>query len=107
MTVSVEPLVFIAGVNKFGADDEGWELVRGPQDGEARRYRATVTFEQPLRAAPVVHLGIVGFDISNEDAARIRVRAENISTRGFDVIAETWLNSKIWSVDVSWLAVGT
>ena len=107
MNSTLEPLVFIAGVNKFGAEDDGWELVEGGQEGKDRVYRAKVTFEQELRTIPVVHLGVVGFDISNQDAARIRVRAENISTGGFDVVAETWLNSRIWSVDVSWLAIGT
>jgi hypothetical protein len=102
----MEPLVFVAGVNSFGAEDEGWQLAATPAE-ENRLFRARVSFEQPLRSLPVVHLGMVGLDIGNEDAARLRLRAENISADGFDVVIETWLNTKIWSVSVSWLAVGT
>ncbi len=107
MNVPVEPLVFVAGVNTFGVEDEGWQLVGNPEGDQDRHFRARVTFEQPLRSSPVVHVGIAGFDMGNEDAARLRVRADNITTDGFEVVVETWLNSKIWSVDVSWLAVGT
>jgi hypothetical protein len=102
----MEPLAFVAGVNTFGAKDEGWPLAAVPGE-EDRLFRARVSFEQPLRSVPIVHLGLVGFDVGNEDAARLRVRAENISADGFDIVFETWLNTKIWSVSVSWLAVGT
>lgn len=106
MSAPMEPLVFVAGVNTFGASDEEWPLAANAGT-EDRLFRARVSFEQRLRSLPVVHLGIVGFDVGNEDAARLRVRAENISADGFDVVIETWLNTKIWSVSVSWLAVGT
>lgn len=106
MSIAVEPLVFLAGVNTFGTSDEGWSLSTPPEDEQPRVFRSPVFFNQSFRTGPVVHLGVAGFDVSNHDAARLKVRAENISIEGFEVVLETWLNSKIWSVDVSWLAVG-
>jgi hypothetical protein len=58
-------------------------------------------------AAPIVQLGVVGLDSSKDDNLRLRVRAEEISEQGFTIVVETWLHSQLWSVDVSWLAIGS
>jgi hypothetical protein len=71
-----------------------------------RAYRHTVTFARPFSATPVVHLGIAGLDASKQDNLRLRVRAEAVGTHGFTIVVETWLHTQIWSVDVSWLAIG-
>ena len=107
MSDNVQPLVFLAGINRFGVDDGDWDLTAPGPDTDRRGFRARVAFEQAFRTVPVVHLGLVGFDISNEDSARLKVIPENINPSGFDVVVETWLNSRIWSIEVSWLAVGT
>ena len=107
MSIAVEPLVFLAGVNTFGMEDEGWELSDLNEEEDKRVFKSAVLFNQAFRSGPVVHVGLAGLDVSNHDSARLKVRAENISTQGFDVVIETWLNSKVWSVDVSWLAVGS
>ena len=106
MSDNIEPLVFLAGVNRFGAGDGDWKLMEPQADTDRRGFRARISFEQTFRTVPIVHLGLVGFDVSNEDSARLKVIPENINTGGFDVVVETWLNSRIWSVEISWLAVG-
>jgi hypothetical protein len=53
-----------------------------------------------------VHLGLAGLDISNQDSARLTSRAENVSPEGFDVVLATWLHTRVWRVDVNWLAIG-
>lgn len=104
---SVEPLVFLAGINKLGVDDDDWTLTGEGADGDGRVFRSTITFEQPFRMQPIVHLGLVGFDISNADAARVRLRCENVSASEFEVVVETWRGSQVYSVEISWLAIGT
>jgi len=47
-----------------------------------------------------------GFDIENGDAARIKLRVAAIRADGFDVALETWFETRVWSVDVSWFAIG-
>ena len=56
---------------------------------------------------PLVHVGVVGIDASKDDNLRLSVRAESITQHGFTLSVETWLNTKIWTVEVSWLAIGS
>jgi hypothetical protein len=69
-------------------------------------YVTPLTLLSATSAPPVVHVGIVGLDVSKDANLRLRVRALDIRESGFTLQAETWLNTKIWSVEVSWLAVG-
>ncbi|MET0290863.1 MAG: H-type lectin domain-containing protein [Steroidobacteraceae bacterium] len=106
MSQTIEPLALLSGVETLGTKREGWTLDLESGFTEDRAFRASVRFEHFFRAIPVVHLGIVGFDISNHDAARLKARVENISHRGFDIVLSTWLNTRAWQVDVSWMAIG-
>jgi hypothetical protein len=103
---AVVPLSMLAGVNRFGAEQPDWPLCGPPTTGTNRRFVGQVRFERPFKTVPVVHLGLTGFDISNEDWARLEVRAGAIYAEGFEVIAETWYNTRVWSFRVSWLALG-
>lgn len=100
----VDPLSLLSAVVPLGALLDGWTLVEG--QGE-RSYRHAVHFDRPFFRAPVVHLGVVGVDASKDDNLRLRVRAEDIGPTGFTIVVETWLHSRLWGVDVSWLAVGS
>ncbi len=84
---------------------EGWSLL-DPSSDLDRTFRYPVSFNQAFPAPPVVHVGIIGLDASNDDNLRVRVRAVNITATGFTLQAETWLGTKIWSIGVSWLAIG-
>ena len=101
---NVEPLLFLSGVNRLSSDQPEWTL-HLPEHGE-RAIRVLVSFEQPFQRIPIVQVALTGFDVSNETTARLRVRAENITANGFEFVVETWLNSQVWSVDLSWLAIG-
>ncbi|MGA3122335.1 MAG: H-type lectin domain-containing protein [Polyangiaceae bacterium] len=102
----VAPLSLLSAVVVLDASLEGWSLLEPSANG-ARAFHYPVSFSRPFSAPPVVHIGMVGLDVSREDNARIRVRALDITGSGFTLHAETWLNTKIWAVDVSWLAIGT
>ncbi len=106
MSNGVEPLCFLSGTEALGNAHDGWPLDEAAQDDQDRVFRAKVVFARPFRAVPIVHIGIVGFDISNHDAARLTASVEGVTVSGFDIQLSTWLNSKIWRVDVSWLAIG-
>ncbi len=100
---SIAPLAMLSAVVPMGSSLEGWTLLEG--EGP-RRYAQRVSFERPFSAPPVVQLGIVGVDSSRDHNLRLRVRPEGISDTGFTIVVETWLHTEIWSVDVSWLAIG-
>lgn len=107
MTHPIIPLSMLAGVNRFDSEHDGWSLLGAQAHEGARIFVGRVRFDQAFASPPVVHLGLVGFDISERDCSRLRVRAVDITTEGFCVRAETWFNTQVWSFDVSWLALGT
>jgi hypothetical protein len=82
-------------------------LAGPPSDDGDRRFVAPILFERPFLTTPVVNLALSGFDVSNTDSARLRVRVEEITTKGFLVVAETWFNTEVHGFDVNWMALGT
>jgi hypothetical protein len=53
-----------------------------------------------------VQIGITGFDIDNGDNARLNVGIVDVDGDGFGVELRTWWNSRLWSVDLNWIAIG-
>jgi hypothetical protein len=102
----VAPLSLLSAVVVLDSSLEGWSLLE-PSGLAERGFHTHVSFSRAFAAPPVVHVGIVGLDVSRDDNVRVRVRAEGITAAGFTLKAETWLNTKIWSVEVSWLAIGS
>lgn len=103
---SIAPLSILSAVAQLSSSLEGWTLLDADLQG-TRSYRYPVQFERAFAATPIVQLGVVGLDSSKDDNLRLRVRAEEISEQGFTIVVETWLHSQLWSVDVSWLAIGS
>src|SRR6188472_1925962 len=101
MTQPIIPLSMLAGVNRFDSDHDGWSLLGAPTHEGARIFVGHVRFDQAFTSPPVVHLGLVGFDIAEHDSSRLRVRAVDITSEGFFVRAETWFNTQVYSIDVS------
>lgn len=106
MSNAMEPFSFLAGTEVLGTGREGWTLDQYPQEPGDREVLARVSFSRPFRTAPLVHLGLTGFDIDHRDAARLKVSAANVTTEGFEIVLGTWLNTRMWRVEVSWLALG-
>ncbi len=102
----VAPLTLVSAVVVLDTSLEGWSLLE-PSGEIDRVFVHPVTFLRSFSGPPVVQVGIVGLDVSKDDNIRLRVRAVDITESGFTLRAETWLNTKIWSVDVSWLAIGS
>jgi H-type lectin domain len=107
---SVAPLNLLSSIVVLDTSLEGWSLLEppaeGPADGE-RTFRYRVAFTRSFQTPPVVQVGIVGLDASKDDNLRVRLRATDINETGFTLQAETWLNTKLWSVEASWLAIGS
>jgi len=73
---------------------------------EPRICRLDVKFEQPFAAPPLIHVGIVGLDVSNRDNLRVRVSAGAISAKGFTGRGPDLVQPRDLDVEVSWLALG-
>jgi hypothetical protein len=106
MAVPVVPFSFLSGRETLGVDTDGWSL-DNPEDGFARTVRTRVLFNRAFSATPLVHLGLSGFDIGNNDSARLHTHVEELDAQGFDIVVSTWLYTRVWKVEVSWLAVGS
>lgn len=103
---TVAPLSLLSAVVVLDSSLDGWSLLEPAAEGR-RGFRKHVAFDASFSAPPVVHVGVVGLDVSKDDNLRLSVRAESITAQGFTLSVETWLNTKIWSVEVSWLAIGS
>jgi len=103
---NVAPLSMLSAVVVLDSTLDHWSLLE-PAGGMRRSCRQPILFERRFSVPPLVQIGVVGLDASKDDNLRLRVRAENITEHGFTLVAETWLNTKIWSVEVSWLAIGS
>ncbi len=102
---NLNPVSVLSAVVVLDHTLEGWSLLDVP-DTEPRTARVEVKFAQPFASPPVVHVGIVGLDVCNRDNLRVRVQAVGVNTKGFTIEAQTWFNTQIWMVSVSWLAIG-
>lgn len=102
---NVLPLRIASSVVRFDNSLPGWTLLE-PGGDRPRTYTAAVTFDRSFAIPPVVQAGLSGFDIENGDAARIKLRVAAVRADGFDVALETWFETRVWSIDVSWLAIG-
>jgi len=102
----MEPLNFLAGTAALGSLSEGWTLDEAPHGAPERAFRTRVSFNRSFQGAPLVHLGIAGLDASNQDSTRLTACADNVTPEGFEIVLRTWLHSKLWRVDVNWLAIG-
>jgi hypothetical protein len=101
------PLNMLAGAVRFDDGRPGWALLAPPEpEGSTRVFRGRVEFERSFSAFPVVQIGVTGFDIDNGANARLNVAVVGVDVQGFDVELRTWWDSRLWSVDLSWIAIG-
>ena len=103
------PVRMASAVVTLDQYDEAWSLALpdpGVPDG-VRCYETHVQFDVPFSSAPLVQVGITGFDIDNRDTARLSARVGEITTEGFGLSVETWRGTRVYRVEVSWLALGS
>lgn len=87
-----------------GLTTEGWNLAEGAD--EPRIFVVEVTFSAPFNAVPVIQVGLTGFDMDQRDSGRIRLKTTDITPSGFKVEISTWLDTRVYAVEFSWLAIG-
>lgn len=108
MNSTVLPWKTLSASLQIGILTEGWTLASAQTDStdDARAFRYTVHFDAPFDAPPVVHLGLTGFDLDQRDSNRLSLRATDITTSGFVAEVSTWRDTRVYSVEFSWLALG-
>ncbi|MDA7965762.1 H-type lectin domain-containing protein [Ruegeria sp.] len=71
-----------------------------------RERRVTIRFSEPFRTAPVVQIGISLWDVDTTSALRAEVRAQDITSEGFNAVFRTWSDTRIARIRVAWTAIG-
>ena len=99
------PFSMLSSVATLDHSLAGWTLLDVPAT-ETRVFHYPVAFERAFQGAPLVQVSLAGLDVENTDATRVRLRAVDITASGFTIQLETWLNTRVWAVDVAWLAIG-
>jgi hypothetical protein len=84
-------------------ENADWTLITGTGH---RTYTAAVTFNSPFLVAPKVTLALSGLDVAAVNNNRIRLRAENITVNGFDLVFHTWADTIVYGVWATWTAIG-
>jgi len=71
-----------------------------------RRISVPVVFPETFKSQPTVMVALKRFDLGDfkSNIHRIGVRAENPTTKGFDLYFETWYESLVFDAVVSWVA---
>jgi hypothetical protein len=101
------PLTMRASVETFNQDTPDWLLDESAENtGQPRIFRTHITFGTPYVNIPVVQVALTGFDIDNRSTARLAVSTESITPNGFDLLVSTWMDTRVYQVSVSWMALG-
>lgn len=81
---------------------------RGPMwTGEGERVqRRHVAFAERFVMPPVVHVSPAMWDMDSERNQRGDLRVEAVTPAGFDLVFQTWGDTRIARMRVSWLAIG-
>lgn len=87
----------------FSDFSDGGEMWVG--EGARARHKLIV-FDEPFRSPPIVHVGISLWDVAQNTNLRADISAENITESGFDMVFQTWGDSKIARVRMNWIAFG-
>jgi hypothetical protein len=108
--MQTSPWKVLSAQVSVGVLTEGWQLNVVNHAGEDApricNFLVEVPFDSPFASPPVVQLGLTGFDIDQRDSARLTLKAENISSSGFQAVITTWADTRVYGVDFQWFAIG-
>lgn len=71
-----------------------------------REVRKVVKYSSPYRKEPAVNLRVSMLDMSNKSFYRWDLKAENVTETQFEILFQTWADTKIARVRVAWQAIG-
>lgn len=84
--------------------DPSWNL--NELNGKpVRDFSRHVNFVQSFTTTPSLVVGLNRLEIDGP-GARLAAFARNITTHGFDMVFETWADTKVFSAQAMWIAVG-
>ncbi|WP_323780761.1 H-type lectin domain-containing protein [Thalassovita sp.] len=83
--------------------EDGGEMWTGEGNRERRKK---VTFSEPFKSPPAVTCSVSLWDVDYSTNIRSDVYALDITEKDFDIVFNTWDNTRIARIRVSWMAIG-
>lgn len=74
--------------------------------GGDRETRHLVTFKEPFREPPLVHVSISMWDTDHQTNARGDLSASAITETGFHLLFRTWGDTRVARIRADWMAIG-
>ena len=71
-----------------------------------REVRHQIAFATGFREPPAVMTGISLWDADHQTNLRADLTAENVTTKGFDLVFRTWGDTRIARLRADWTAIG-
>ena len=72
-----------------------------------QKAQGRVKFTKQFKTVPTVQVSISAADASKGGDFRVKVYATGVDTEGFVAHVDTWGESKVYSCEVSWVAIGS
>ena len=69
-----------------------------------REIRREVKFAGKFKSPPAVHVNLSLLDVDQSTNTRVEIVAEDITTKGFDLVFRIWSDTRI--ARAAWLAIG-
>ena len=70
-----------------------------------RNHSYTIPFGATLCEKPKVQIGITGFDTSKDVNQRLTVTVTAVTKTDFTINIKTWADTKIYLVNINWIAI--
>ena len=64
----------------------------------------SISFKTPFKLPPKVTIGLTLIDTHKDQNVRVNVKAQSITTQGFQILIKPWDVSITYQVHVSWMA---
>jgi hypothetical protein len=69
-----------------------------------RTCKDFITFPKPFATTPTVIVSLNRVDSDNGQHLRITAGTDTVNVKGFELLATTWYDTRIYSVGISWIA---
>ena len=108
MNTAWTPWKILSATLGVGVLTEHWNLADLPPEStdKHRTFDVKVEFAAPFMSPPVVQIGLTGFDLDQRHGARIAIAAKDITVSGFTVQISTWRETRVYSAEFTWMAIG-
>ena len=72
---------------------------------ELRTSRGRIDFPRPFASEPIVAVALNRLDTEKMANTRVSLEIRDITRTGFDYEVHTWLDTRVYSVGITWVAV--